>query len=161
MIPTQRGWNLPMTLSCMLVVKVSEVGAGMLHISWWYWHRRAGACPWPCFVCWLSMWAVALYYRKQICQNYVPNRRGGGHIVFGADPVGVGVSVSVTLSCLHVISWTIGWNVTKFASLYKSDYVSHRKGGGHIGFWCDSHWCRHQRDTFLFAWYLMNRWVES
>ena len=28
---------------------------------------------------------------------YVPHRRGGGHIVFGADPVGVGVSVSVTL----------------------------------------------------------------
>ena len=41
---------------------------------------------------------------------YVPHRRGGGHIVFGADPVGVGVSVgfsisvSVTLSCLHDIS---------------------------------------------------------
>ena len=27
---------------------------------------------------------------------------GGGHIVFGADPVGV--SVGVTLSCLHDIS---------------------------------------------------------
>ena len=42
--------------------------------------------------------------------NYVPHRRRGGHIVFGADPVGVGVSVgvgvgvSVTLSCLHDIS---------------------------------------------------------
>ena len=46
--------------------------------------------------------------------NYVPHQRGGGHIVFGADPVGVGVSVSVgvgvgvgvsvTLSCLHDIS---------------------------------------------------------
>ena len=37
---------------------------------------------------------------------YVPHRRGGGHIVFGADPVGVGVGVgiSVTLSCLHDIS---------------------------------------------------------
>ena len=55
---------------------------------------------------------------------YVPHRRGGGHIVFGADPVGVGISVSVgvgvgvgvsvsvsvsvgvgvTLSCLHDIS---------------------------------------------------------
>ena len=48
------------------------------------------------------------------CDIYVPHRRGGGHIVFGADPVGVGVSVgvgvgdgvSVTLSCLHDISWT-------------------------------------------------------
>ena len=39
---------------------------------------------------------------------YVSSRRGGGHIVFGADPVRVGVSVgvgvSVTLSCLHDIS---------------------------------------------------------
>ena len=41
---------------------------------------------------------------------YVPHRRGGGHIVFGADPVGVGVIVgigvsdNVTLSCLHDIS---------------------------------------------------------
>ena len=26
--------------------------------------------------------------------NYVPHRRGGGHIVFGADPVGIGVSVA-------------------------------------------------------------------
>ena len=37
---------------------------------------------------------------------YVPHRREGGHIVFGADPVGLGVSVgvSMTLSCLHDIS---------------------------------------------------------
>ena len=35
---------------------------------------------------------------------YVPHRRGGGHIVFGVDPVGVGVSVGVTLSCLYDIS---------------------------------------------------------
>ena len=34
--------------------------------------------------------------------SYIPHQRGGGHIVFGADPVGVGVSV--TLSCLHDIS---------------------------------------------------------
>ena len=46
---------------------------------------------------------------------YVPHRRGGGHIVFGVDPVdvgvnvGVGVSVSLKLSCLHYISWTDGW----------------------------------------------------
>ena len=35
-----------------------------------------------------------------------PIERGRGHIVFGADPVGVGVSVCVgaTLSCLHDIS---------------------------------------------------------
>ena len=35
---------------------------------------------------------------------YVPHQRGGGHIVFGADPVGVGVSISMTLSCLHDIA---------------------------------------------------------
>ena len=42
-----------------------------------------------------------------LCHDfYVPHRRGGGHSVFGADPVGVGVGVgvSVTLSCLHDIS---------------------------------------------------------
>ena len=33
MILIVRGWSLPLTLSCMLVVKVSELGAGMLHIS--------------------------------------------------------------------------------------------------------------------------------
>ena len=35
-----------------------------------------------------------------------PTERGGGHIVFGADLVGigVGVGVGVTLSCLHDIS---------------------------------------------------------
>ena len=26
--------------------------------------------------------------------------------------------------CLHVISWTIGWNVTKFASLYKLNRIN-------------------------------------
>ena len=42
------------------------------------------------------------------CFFMSPHRRGGGHIVFGVDPVGVGiivgVGVSVTLSCLHDIS---------------------------------------------------------
>ena len=26
--------------------------------------------------------------------------------------------------CLHVVSWTIGWNVTKFARLYKLDMIN-------------------------------------
>ena len=30
-----------------------------------------------------------------------PHLQGGGHIVYGADPVGVGLGV--TLSCLHNI----------------------------------------------------------
>ena len=54
-----------------------------------------------------------------VCYFHVPHRRGGGNIVFGADPVVVGVSVSVgvsvTLSCLHDISRTGGWILTKFA----------------------------------------------
>ena len=41
-----------------------------------------------------------------------PNLRGGGHVDFGADPIGVGigigVSVSVTLFCLHSILLTSG-----------------------------------------------------
>ena len=45
------------------------------------------------------------------------DRRGGGHIVFGAEPVGIGVSVSVY-------------------------YIPHRRGGGHIVFWCGSCWRR-------------------
>ena len=48
------------------------------------------------------------FYGEISINYYVPHRRGGGHIVFGADPVGVGISVgvgvSVTLSCLHDIS---------------------------------------------------------
>ena len=66
---------------------------------------------------------VFLLFLKHLCRwvkwyIYVPRRRGGGHIVFGADPVGVGgsvgVGISVTLSCLHDISWTGGWILTKF-----------------------------------------------
>ena len=49
-----------------------------------------------------------------------PTRRGVGHIVFGVDPVGVGVSVGVSvgvgviLSCLHDTSWTGCRILTKF-----------------------------------------------
>ena len=37
----------------------------------------------------------------------------GGHIAFGADPVGVGVA-----SRLHSISWTNRWILTKFAQTH-------------------------------------------
>ena len=49
-----------------------------------------------------------------------PTGRGGGHIVFGVDPVCVGVSVGVSvgvgviLSCLHDTSWTGCRILTKF-----------------------------------------------
>ena len=42
-----------------------------------------------------------------------PNYGGGGHIVFGADPVSVSIGVGFTLSCLHNILWTRGWILTK------------------------------------------------
>ena len=60
-----------------------------------------------------------IFLNQKFFGNYVPHRREGGHIVFGADPVGVGVSVSVgvILSCLHDISLTGGWILTKFAWL--------------------------------------------
>ena len=62
------------------------------------------------------------------------NRRGGGHIVFGADPVGVGVrvSVGVTLSCLHDISWTSGWILTKFAWMKHWDMIKSWLGFGDL-----------------------------
>ena len=34
--------------------------------------------------------------------------------------------------CLHVISWTIGWNVTKFASLYKLDRINSLLNFGYL-----------------------------
>ena len=50
---------------------------------------------------------IAFVYDSSVYHGagfYVPHRRGGGQTVFGAVPVGVGVSVGVTLSCLHDIS---------------------------------------------------------
>ena len=43
----------------------------------------------------------------------LPNRREGGHIAFGADPVGVGVA-----SCLHSITYTNGSILTKLAQTH-------------------------------------------
>ena len=46
----------------------------------------------------------SLSARNKIKANffYVPHRKGGGGIVFGADPVGVGTGV--TLPCMRNIS---------------------------------------------------------
>ena len=68
---------------------------------------------------------------------YYPHLREGGHIVFDADPivvgvlvlasvwdvlvgngVGVGVGIGVKLSCLHNILWTGGWSLSKFSQIY-------------------------------------------
>ena len=49
--------------------------------------------------------------------------RGGGHIGFSTDPIGVGVhvGVGVTESCIHDISWTNWWDSKKFALVYHWD----------------------------------------
>ena len=44
-----------------------------------------------------------------------PQPKGGGHIVFGADPVGVGVCVA---SFPRVIFWTDGRILTKLAQIH-------------------------------------------
>ena len=73
---------------------------------------------------------------------YVPHRRGGGHIVFGANPVGIGVCVGVVvgvsvsvgvgviLSCLHDISWTGWWILTKIACMQHWDMMKTWLGFG-------------------------------
>ena len=48
---------------------------------------------------------------------YVPRRRGGGHIVLGADPVGVSFSVSVTLFLFARYLMNRWVDFTKFAWL--------------------------------------------
>ena len=47
---------------------------------------------------------------------YIHHLKAGGHTDFGADPVGVGIGI--TLSCLHNILWTSGWILTKFSWIY-------------------------------------------
>ena len=43
--------------------------------------------------------------------------------------------LSQTNVCLHVISWTIGWNVTKFANLYQGAWSLSERS--HWSFWLD------------------------
>ena len=48
---------------------------------------------------------------------------GGGHIVFGADPVGISISVGigVTLFCLYIILWASGWSLSKLSWIFNWD----------------------------------------
>ena len=64
----------------------------------------------------LFSWAgsiIAIFYNYDMS----PTKGEVDILYFGADPVGVGVRVSIsgTLSCLHNISWTSGWILTTFA----------------------------------------------
>ena len=47
--------------------------------------------------------------------------RGRGHNDFGVDPVGI--SVGITLSCLHNILRNNGWILTKFSWIYNWDII--------------------------------------
>ena len=47
-----------------------------------------------------------------------PERRGRGHIVFGENPVGIGVGVGVTFSCPRDILCTSGWILTQLARIH-------------------------------------------
>ena len=53
--------------------------------------------------------------------DYIPQPTGEWRIDFGADPVGIGVGVGVTLSCLHNILRTRVWIHTKFSWIYNLD----------------------------------------
>ena len=62
-------------------------------------------------------YVLSLTTIKQSC--YVPTTEGGGgHSAFGADPVVVGVCVA---SCLHSISGTKEWILTKLAQTHYWD----------------------------------------
>ena len=42
--------------------------------------------------------------RRVFDDNYVPHRRGGGHIVFGADPVGVASALALALASASALA---------------------------------------------------------
>ena len=55
---------------------------------------------------------------------YVLPPMARGNFIFGADPVGV--NVGITLSCLHNILWTNGWILAKFSWIYNLDVTKKR-----------------------------------
>ena len=63
----------------------------------------------------LSLQKIFLYINKkaQIFDIYVPPPWGVGHIVFSADPVGIGVA-----TCLHSISFLNGQILAKLTQIY-------------------------------------------
>ena len=54
--------------------------------------------------------------------DYIPRRRrGGGHIVFGADSVSI--SICMALACVQDISWTSGWIGTRLTLWHDADWI--------------------------------------
>ena len=69
-----------------------------------------------CTICVFVFAQAKILFSYDAAHNYVPPTKGGGHIVFGGDPVGVRVRVSIRIASFrHDIFWTIGWNFTKLA----------------------------------------------
>ena len=76
-----------------------------------------------------------IWAKRCLCAKYLMNQLADFNqicmdITFGHDKSWIGfgdldlifkAKFKPKCVCLHVISWTIGWNVTEFASLYKSD----------------------------------------
>ena len=66
-------------------------------------------------ITYIFLWIV-VWNNLEYCYNILlcpPNWRGRGHIAFGTDPVSVNVA-----HCLHSISWTNGWILTKLAQTH-------------------------------------------
>ena len=42
--------------------------------------------------------------------HYVPHQKGGGHNVFGADPVGIGVGVTVRVTLSYLMNRWVDFN---------------------------------------------------
>ena len=62
---------------------------------------------------------LTLPYHILISKNiYAPSQQGGDILVSVRIP---GVGVGMTDSCMHDISWTNGWNITKLAWIYHWD----------------------------------------
>ena len=70
----------------------------------------------------ILMWALQGQHGPFVYIIMSPHLRGVGHIEFDADPIGVGIGISIgaTLSCLHNILWTSVW-ILKFSWIYNRE----------------------------------------
>ena len=132
-----KNWLLIITL--FSVLSFSDFIWSIVFLSWSSecWHRElaeeedwpgcreVGGCErcqqddrerWCCYH-WILQGRLKLLFsgtdKEGIWWYLCPPLKGSGTYCFGADPVDVGVSV--TLTCLHDISWTGGWILTRFA----------------------------------------------
>ena len=92
---------------------------------------------WPLHLHFLGLLSLSETWLNTILENLLrvytivimsPSLRVGGHIDFGADPVGV----NVPLSCLHNILRTSGWILSKFLWIYNWDITNNRLDFGDL-----------------------------